>query len=91
MVNHVTFSWNIAGSMRGPFNPSGYGSSVLPFIFLRRFDALLAGTKAEVLNVAHSTAGRRTRCPGVEARTSSSHRGASCLVRCQLTGNGDGR
>ena len=45
MVNHVSFIWNIAESLRGPFKPSEYGSVVLPFTVLRRLDAVLAETK----------------------------------------------
>ncbi|WP_460775101.1 type I restriction-modification system subunit M [Microbacterium sp. GXF7504] len=56
MVNHVNFIWNIAESLRGPFKPSEYGSVVLPFTVLRRLDAVLADTKAEVLKVAPSVA-----------------------------------
>nr|WP_240665819.1 class I SAM-dependent DNA methyltransferase [Agromyces sp. LHK192] len=52
MVNHVSFIWNIAESLRGPFKPSEYGSVVLPFTVLRRLDAVLAGTKAQVLETA---------------------------------------
>lgn len=52
MVNHVNFIWNIAESLRGPFKPSEYGSVVLPFTVLRRLDAVLANTKAQVLKVA---------------------------------------
>ena len=40
MVNHVSFIWNIAESLRGPFKPSEYGSVVLPFTVLRRLDAV---------------------------------------------------
>ena len=56
MVNHVNFIWNIAESLRGPFKPSEYGSVVLPFTVLRRLDAVLADTKAEVLKVAPAVA-----------------------------------
>lgn len=52
MVNHVSFIWNIAESLRGPFKPSEYGSVVLPFTVLRRLDAVLASTKAKVLETA---------------------------------------
>ncbi|WP_370296431.1 N-6 DNA methylase [Agromyces sp. LHK192] len=51
-MNHVSFIWNIAESLRGPFKPSEYGSVVLPFTVLRRLDAVLAGTKAQVLETA---------------------------------------
>jgi len=56
VVNHVNFIWNIAESLRGPFKPSEYGSVVLPFTVLRRLDAVLADTKAEVLKVAPAVA-----------------------------------
>jgi len=49
VVNHVSFIWNIAESLRGPFKPSEYGSVVLPFTVLRRLDAVLADTKPDVL------------------------------------------
>ncbi len=57
MVNHVSFIWNIAESLRGPFKPSEYGSVVLPFTVLRRLDAVLADTKPKVLAVAPTVAG----------------------------------
>ena len=56
MVNHVNFIWHIAESLRGPFKPSEYGAVVLPFTVLRRLDAVLADTKAEVLEVAPTVA-----------------------------------
>ncbi|MCP2371991.1 type I restriction enzyme M protein [Agromyces terreus] len=51
-MNHVSFIWNIAESLRGPFKPSEYGSVVLPFTVLRRLDAVLASTKEQVLETA---------------------------------------
>lgn len=57
MVNHVSFIWNIAESLRGPFKPSEYGSVVLPFTVLRRLDAVLAETKSEVLETAKAIEG----------------------------------
>ena len=52
MVNHVSFIWNIAESLRGPFKPSEYGLVVLPFTVLRRLDAVLAGTRDDVAQAA---------------------------------------
>ncbi|MCI2956761.1 type I restriction-modification system subunit M [Agromyces atrinae] len=52
MVNHVSFIWNIAESLRGPFKPSEYGSVVLPFTVLRRLDAVLTSTKEKVISTA---------------------------------------
>lgn len=57
MVNHVSFIWNIAESLRGPFKPAEYGSVVLPFTVLRRLDAVLADSKARVLEVAKTVGG----------------------------------
>ena len=57
MVNHVSFIWNIAESLRGPFKPSEYGSVVLPFTVLRRLDAVLAETKPAVLAAAPDAEG----------------------------------
>ena len=57
MVNHVSFIWNIAESLRGPFKPSEYGSVVLPFTVLRRLDAVLAETKPAVLAAAPEAEG----------------------------------
>lgn len=54
MLNHVSFIWNIAESLRGPFKPAEYGSVVLPFTVLRRLDAVLADTKPTVLDTAQS-------------------------------------
>ena len=55
MVNHVSFIWNIAESLRGPFKPSEYGSVVLPFTVLRRLDAVLADSKEQVLGASAKT------------------------------------
>lgn len=54
-MNHVSFIWNIAESLRGPFKPAEYGSVVLPFTVLRRLDAVLADTKQRVIEAATST------------------------------------
>nr|WP_227820140.1 class I SAM-dependent DNA methyltransferase [Agromyces aureus] len=74
MVNHVSFIWNIAESLRGPFKPSEYGSVVLPFTVLRRLDAVLASTKAQVLE---TTAGQPDSLPekirDLQLREASGH------------------
>ncbi|WP_228480761.1 type I restriction-modification system subunit M [Microbacterium luteum] len=71
MVNHVSFIWNIAESLRGPFKPSEYGSVVLPFTVLRRLDADLADTKAEVLEVAKSVQGQPEKLQEIKLTASS--------------------
>src|SRR5699024_5654995 len=45
----VNFIWSIAELLRGPYRPEDYGDVVLPMAVLRRFDAVLADTKEEVL------------------------------------------
>lgn len=45
----VSFIWSIAELLRGPYRPEKYGDVILPMAVLRRFDAVLADTKEEVL------------------------------------------
>ncbi|MET4144426.1 class I SAM-dependent DNA methyltransferase [Arthrobacter sp. UYCo732] len=47
--NYANFIWSIADLLRGSYRPHQYGSIVLPFTILRRLDAVLAETKADVL------------------------------------------
>ncbi|MBB1516739.1 SAM-dependent DNA methyltransferase [Tessaracoccus sp. MC1679] len=71
MVNHVSFIWNIAESLRGPFKPSEYGSVVLPFTVLRRLDAVLAETKPAVLAAAPEAEGLPDMLRDVKLTTAS--------------------
>ena len=71
MVNHVSFIWNIAESLRGPFKPSEYGSVVLPFTVLRRLDAVLAETKPAVLAAAPDAEGLPDMLRDVKLTTAS--------------------
>ncbi len=45
----VTFIWNIANKLRGPYRPPQYRRVMLPMIVLRRMDCVLDATKDEVL------------------------------------------
>lgn len=45
----VSFIWSIAELLRGPYRPEDYGEVILPMAVLRRFDAVLADTKEDVL------------------------------------------
>jgi type I restriction enzyme M protein len=72
-VNHVSFIWNIAESLRGPFKPSEYGSVVLPFTVLRRLDAVLVDTKQTVLDVAASVQGMPEVLQSMKLREASGH------------------
>ena len=52
MANHSYFAtliWQIADLLRGPYRPPQYERVMLPMTVLRRFDCVLAPTKAEVL------------------------------------------
>src|SRR5690625_4204084 len=59
----VSFIWSIAEILRGPYRPEKYGDVVLPMVVLRRFDAVLADTKEDVLtqyeNYKHLTESTR--------------------------------
>src|SRR3989339_520026 len=46
---HATLIWQIADLLRGPYRPPQYERVMLPMTVLRRFDCVLASTKARVL------------------------------------------
>ena len=43
------FIWSICNLLRGPYKRNEYRKVILPLTVLRRFDCLLAPTKAQVL------------------------------------------
>lgn len=52
-TNHnqiISFIWNIANKLRGPYRPPQYRRVMLPMVVLRRFDLVLAENKDKVLN-----------------------------------------
>lgn len=52
MLDHTYFAnlvWQIADLLRGPYRPPQYERVMLPMTVLRRFDCVLASTKADVL------------------------------------------
>lgn len=52
MPDHNYFAnliWQIADLLRGPYRPPQYERVMLPMTVLRRFDCVLAPTKARVL------------------------------------------
>ena len=52
MPDHKSFAnliWQIADLLRGPYRPPQYERVMLPMTVLRRFDCVLAGTKAKVV------------------------------------------
>lgn len=48
----VAFVWKVADKLRGTFKQHEYGSVMLPLLVLRRMDAVLELTKAEVVEAA---------------------------------------
>lgn len=50
----VAFIWKVADKLRGSFKQHEYGSVMLPLLVLRRLDAVLEPTKAQVLRQAAS-------------------------------------
>lgn len=46
---HANLIWQIADLLRGPYRPNEYQRVMLPLTVLRRFDCVLAPTKAKVL------------------------------------------
>jgi type I restriction enzyme M protein len=48
-ADKVAFVWKVADKLRGNFKPHEYGSVMLPLLVLRRLDAVLEATKADVL------------------------------------------
>ena len=54
----VTFIWSICNLLRGPYKRNEYRKVILPLTVLRRFDCILAPTKAEALRVYNSLKGK---------------------------------
>ena len=68
MSDHSYFSnliWQIADLLRGPYRPPQYERVMLPMTVLRRFDCVLAPTKAKVL-AEHKRRGTKTKGPALE-------------------------
>lgn len=47
----ANFIWSVADLLRGDFKQSEYGKVILPFTVLRRFDCVLAPSKAKILDM----------------------------------------
>jgi type I restriction enzyme M protein len=54
----VGFIWSICNLLRGPYKRNEYRKVILPLTVLRRFDCLLAPTKAEVLKLHQTLEGK---------------------------------
>lgn len=51
ITEQANFIWSIADLLRGDFKQSEYGKVILPFTVLRRFDCVLAPSKAKILEI----------------------------------------
>jgi type I restriction enzyme M protein len=70
MPNHNDFAnliWQIADLLRGPYRPPQYERVMLPMTVLRRFDCVLASTKAKVL-AEHDRSRDRFKNEALDAR-----------------------
>ena len=45
----ITFIWDLADLLRGPYKRNEYQKVILPFTVLKRFDCVLLDSKANVL------------------------------------------
>jgi len=50
-TDKANFIWSVADLLRGDFKQSEYGKVILPFTVLRRFDCVLAPSKAKILEM----------------------------------------
>jgi type I restriction enzyme M protein len=55
---YVSFIWNVADLLRGPYRPNQYGRVILPLTVLRRLDCVLEPTKDKVLRRAAELKGQ---------------------------------
>ena len=55
---YVSFIWNVADLLRGPYRPNQYGRVILPLTALRRLDCVLEPTKDRVLHRAAELKGQ---------------------------------
>ena len=54
----ANFIWSICNLLRGPYKRNEYRKVILPLTVLRRFDAILAPTKAAVLKKYETVKGK---------------------------------
>jgi len=74
MPDHNYFSnlmWQVADLLRGPYRPPQYERVMLPMTVLRRFDCVLAPTKAKVLTEFEKRKGGKLEGDALDTRASS--------------------
>ncbi len=90
MADHNYFSnliWQIADLLHGPYRPPQYERVMLPMTVLRRFDCVLAPTKAKGLAEFEKRKGGKLEGDALDTRTSLTPTEPS---KCDLEGNCDG-
>lgn len=55
---YVSFIWNVADLLRGPYRPNQYGRVILPMTVLRRLDCVLEPSKEKILRKAAELKGQ---------------------------------
>ena len=74
MPDHNYFAnliWQIADLLRGPYRPPQYERVMLPMTVLRRFDCVLASSKAKVLAEDARLRGGKVKGKALEQRLNS--------------------
>ena len=67
----ANFIWGICNLLRGPYKRNEYRKVILPLTVLRRFDCVLAATKADVLAAAERSAGQSQTMRDMALRSAS--------------------
>jgi hypothetical protein len=97
MPDHNYFAnliWQIADLLRGPYRPPQYERVMLPMTVLRRFDCVLAPTKARVLKEHERHQGGRLNDDALDRILNMEPAipdGSSCLFRAPVTGTRQGK
>jgi type I restriction enzyme M protein len=69
----ANFIWSICDLLRGPYKRNEYRKVILPLTVLRRFDCVLADTKADVLAAAEKTKDQSQTMRDMALRGASGH------------------
>ena len=54
----ITFIWDLADLLRGPYKRNEYQKVILPFTVLKRFDCVLSDSKSKVLETYNQFKGQ---------------------------------
>jgi len=67
-TNLANLIWDIANLLRGPYRPPQYERVMLPLVVLRRFDCVLADTKAAVVAEAKRREGSKIKGDALDSK-----------------------